>query len=144
MFGGEEKENEQGDTIEEPKTTGLSELISADKLVSKYRELTIHGPKPDDATQLQADAAQPIVRLLDRIIGMYKPLVEHSYRRSLDQNRLHAAKALVPKQEVIDRLQRYEASLERSFDRTLSQLERLQRVRRGQPVLPALKVDVSH
>ena len=51
---------------------------------------------------------------------MYKPLVEHSYRRSLDQNRLHAAKALVPKQEVIDRLQRYEASLERSFDRTLS------------------------
>lgn len=77
------------------------------------------------------------------MIGMYKPLVKSSYKRSDDQNRLHAAKAPVPKQEVVDRFQRYEASLERSFDRTLSQLERLQRLRLGQPVLPALKVDVS-
>ncbi len=45
------------------------------------------------------------------------------------------------RQEVVDRLQRYEGSLERSFDRTLSQLERLQRLRLGQPVLPALKKD---
>ncbi len=40
----------------------------------------------------------------------------------------------------LDRLLRYEASLERSFDRTLSQLERLQRMRLGQPVLPKLEV----
>jgi hypothetical protein len=50
---------------------------------------------------------------------------------------------VVPRQEVADRLQRYEASLERSFDRTLSQLERLQRLRLGLSVPPALKVDVS-
>jgi hypothetical protein len=46
----------------------------------------------------------------------------------------------VPDAPVLDRLLRYEASLERSFDRTLSQLERLQRMRLGQPVLPKLEV----
>ncbi len=46
----------------------------------------------------------------------------------------------VPDGPGLDRLLRYEASLERSFDRTLSQLERLQRMRLGQPVLPKLEV----
>lgn len=48
----------------------------------------------------------------------------------------------VPSQEVSDRLLRYEAHLSREFDRTLSQLERLQRMRLGQPVLP--KIEVRH
>jgi hypothetical protein len=38
---------------------------------------------------------------------------------------------------------RYEASIERSFDRTLTQLERIQRMRLGQPVAPPIKVDIS-
>jgi len=43
----------------------------------------------------------------------------------------------------LDRLLRYEASLERTFDRTLNQLERLQRMRLGQPVPPPVKVELS-
>lgn len=46
----------------------------------------------------------------------------------------------IPDSLELDRLLRYEASLERAFDRTLSQLERLQRMRLGQPVLPKLEV----
>jgi len=46
----------------------------------------------------------------------------------------------VPDAPASDRLLRYEASLERSFDRTLSQLERLRRMRLGQPVLPTVEV----
>ncbi len=46
----------------------------------------------------------------------------------------------VPDDQGLDRLLRYEASLDRSFDRTLSQLERLQRMRLGQPVVPKLEV----
>jgi hypothetical protein len=52
----------------------------------------------------------------------------------------NVAGARVPSQEVSDRLLRYEAHLSREFDRTLSQLERLQRIRSGQPVLPKLEV----
>ena len=40
----------------------------------------------------------------------------------------------VPEAPRLDRLLRYEASLERAFDRTLNQLERLQRIRLGLPV----------
>jgi hypothetical protein len=47
--------------------------------------------------------------------------------------------SLVPEASRLDHLLRYETSLERSFDRTLSQLERLQRIRLGQPVLPKLE-----
>lgn len=42
-----------------------------------------------------------------------------------------------------DRLLRYEAGIERAFDRTLRQLERLQRMRLGQPVPPPIDVSVS-
>jgi len=49
----------------------------------------------------------------------------------------------VPGSPELDRLLRYEASLERSFDRTLSQLERLQRLRLGQPGPPSINLNVS-
>ncbi len=52
----------------------------------------------------------------------------------------NVAGARVPSQEVSDRLLRYEAHLSREFDKTLAQLERLQRMRLGQPVLPKLEV----
>jgi hypothetical protein len=46
----------------------------------------------------------------------------------------------LPDGPELDSLLRCQASLERSIDRTLSQLERLQRMRLGQPVLPKLEV----
>jgi hypothetical protein len=49
----------------------------------------------------------------------------------------------IPDAPGLDRLLRYEASLERAFDRTLTQLERLQRMRRGQSVPPPIKVDID-
>jgi hypothetical protein len=42
-----------------------------------------------------------------------------------------------------DQLVRYEISLDRSIDRTLTQIERFQRIRLGQPVLPAIKITVN-
>jgi hypothetical protein len=44
---------------------------------------------------------------------------------------------------ILDRFPRYEATIERSFDRTLTQLERIQRMRRGEPVAPPIKLDIS-
>lgn len=45
--------------------------------------------------------------------------------------------------DILNRFPRYEASIDRALDRTLSQLERYQRIRLGQPVAPLIKVDVS-
>jgi hypothetical protein len=49
----------------------------------------------------------------------------------------------VPDSRGLDRLLRYESSLERTFDRTLAQLERAQRIRKGQPLPPQLDVKIS-
>jgi hypothetical protein len=54
------------------------------------------------------------------------------------RTQLETLRHSIPDASGLDRPLRYEASLERSFDRTLSQLERLQRMRRGQPVLAQL------
>ena len=49
----------------------------------------------------------------------------------------------VPGAPQLDRLLRYETTLEKAFDRTLNQLERLQRIRKGQTLPPTLNVNVS-
>jgi hypothetical protein len=60
-----------------------------------------------------------------------------------DRTKLEMLRQNVPDSPGLDRLLRYEASLERAFERTLSQLERLQRIRLGQPVPPPIKVQLS-
>ncbi len=49
----------------------------------------------------------------------------------------------IPDTPQLDHLVRYETNLERAFDRTLSELERLQRIRKGQPVSPTLNVNLQ-
>lgn len=50
---------------------------------------------------------------------------------------------MIPSDSHSDRLLRYEASLERAFDRTLNQLERLQRRRKGEVVPAPISANVS-
>src|SRR5271169_5261962 len=64
-------------------------------------------------------------------------------RLSEERERIEILSSCVPEASRLDRLLRYAASLERSFERALNQLERLQRNRLGKPVLPTLNVSVS-
>jgi hypothetical protein len=49
----------------------------------------------------------------------------------------------VPEAHRLDRILKYSTGIDREFDRTLSQLLRLQQIRKGQPVPPTLHVNVS-
>jgi hypothetical protein len=60
-----------------------------------------------------------------------------------DQMRLRSLCRSIPESPKLDQFLRYSASLERTFDRTLNQLERAQRLRLGQPVAPQIDVNVS-
>jgi hypothetical protein len=64
-------------------------------------------------------------------------------RRLKEYQKVEGMRRLVPESRALERLLRYEVTLERSFDRTLSQLERLQRLRLGQPVPPRIDVNLS-
>ena len=59
------------------------------------------------------------------------------------KSELEALRQNVPDVSQLDRLLRYETSLERSIDRTLNQLERAQRMRLGQPAPPRIDVNIS-
>jgi hypothetical protein len=128
-------------TIELAAYSGKEGHVPLTTLASRYREVAGTGKDPQSATDVPRDAAESIVRMLTEDIERFESILRDWGQRGDDRNRLEEIRRLVPWE---DRLQRYEGSLERSFDRTLSQLERLQRLRLGQPVLPALKVDVSH
>jgi hypothetical protein len=54
-----------------------------------------------------------------------------------------ASAAMIPDLETPDRIARYEAHLSREIDRLLNRLERLQRMRRGQPLPPQLDVGIA-
>jgi len=56
---------------------------------------------------------------------------------------LESLRRNVPEAPQLDRLLRYETTISREIERTLNQLERLQRTRLGQPVPPRIDVSLS-
>ena len=93
-------------------------------------------PSPSECRQIVMDKIDKEIRRIKR---------DQKARSSVQAARtqLEIVSRNVPDGPGLDRLLRYETSLDRSFDRTLSQLERLQRVWLGQPVLPKLEVHHS-
>jgi hypothetical protein len=59
------------------------------------------------------------------------------------RTQVEALRHSIPDAPGLDRILRYEAHLDRAWDRTLSQLERQQRIRLGQSVLPPIKIDIA-
>ncbi len=94
---------------------------------------------PLTATEAREEAIQSVGREISRLRRLKKHV------ESVESSRLAytAQSLLVPRVDVLGRLLRYEAHLSREFDRTLTQLERLQRMRKGQPVPPPLKLELS-
>jgi len=62
-----------------------------------------------------------------------------------NQLRLQVIRKLgnIPSREELDRLLRYEGAIERQFYKALHQLERIQRLRAGDPVPAPVDVDVN-
>jgi hypothetical protein len=105
----------------------LSKLLTSAELRKEKSE------NPPEVKQFLVEA------ISDEIIRLVKLQDSAAAAEALRRDH-NLATARIPSQEVSDRLIRYEAHLSREFDRTLAQLERLQRMRLGQPVLPKLEV----
>lgn len=63
--------------------------------------------------------------------------------REEHETRAQEAAAFLPEPAVAEKIMRYESNLERQLYRAMSQLERVQRLRKGEPVPPPLAVQVS-
>jgi len=80
---------------------------------------------------------------IDREIERLKQIRERHAAIESRRRKVEILRQRVPDGPQLERLLRYEASLERAFDRTLAQLERTQRIRLGHPVPPRLEVSVT-
>jgi DNA repair ATPase RecN len=93
----------------------------------------------DSIEQFESDFLAALIKEIDRL-NQYKKA-----KASIESHKmiLESIRQNVPDAPEADRLLRYEANLDRAIDRTLTQLERLQRMRMGQPLMPPIKVDLS-
>jgi hypothetical protein len=99
------------------------------------KEAQPNGPK--------SEASQIMVEELTERIEFLEPIALTEKDRGIKFDRFRADKSLVPGEKDCERIIRYEAHLDRTLDRALTQLERLQRLRLGQPVFPSIKVDLT-
>jgi hypothetical protein len=84
-------------------------------------------------------------RVLEEIEEEIARLMEYQEKQKSAMSKRFAlarVRLRVPQSPDLDRLLKYETSLDRSFARNLDQLERWQRMRLGQPVPPPLHVNV--
>lgn len=84
-----------------------------------------------------------ILRYIDAEIGRLKLYQKVHVMIESHKIELERVRFRVPDGPALDRLLRYEASLEKALDRALNQLDRLQRRRLGQLVPPPIEVRVS-
>jgi len=68
---------------------------------------------------------------------------ERNEKKALEARQTDRHERLLLKGELVDKLAKYETTVERSLFRTLHELQRLQAARAGGPVLPPVAVDVE-
>lgn len=113
-----------------------------------YRRLELTASTPEDI-RIQRGYLSPqeckkeLLELLDEEILSVMHLREERQAIETRRMELKSLRENVPTSPGLDQLLRYSTALDRQFDRTLSQLERAQRLRRGQPVAPRIDVNVS-
>ena len=64
-------------------------------------------------------------------------------RERAEEQASHDA-AHLPDAETLEKIMRYETTLERQLYRAMNQLERLQRMRRGEPIPSPVLMEVGH
>jgi hypothetical protein len=110
------------------------DLQPSGPIAETYRKLTQNRKETSqgDSSKVYSDmASKLVIDSLTSQIEEFEPILKRWVNRKQKVRELGMIAALVPPQQIGDRLQRYEAALERNFDRTLNQIERLQRMRLG-------------
>jgi hypothetical protein len=112
------------------------------RMYQLYSKLATDTPKENESPNSDDELNKEMIGIFDQQIKRLEFL--EAVQRAIDEQGwlYQTAAALVPPQDVMERLIRDEAHLSREFDRTLVQLERHQRIRLGQPVPPSVRLEL--
>jgi hypothetical protein len=97
--------------------------------------------KPDEA--LKAERREVVLKFIDGELAWCEQKLTAVEEREKYEAQAHQEASFLPGRPALDRILRYEASLERQLYRAMNQLERLQRLRKGDNVPPPITMDVS-
>jgi hypothetical protein len=86
---------------------------------------------------------QAVLGRIEGRLNLYQMLTEERQEREEKEEAARQAAEVLPSPAVLDKILRYEATVERQLYRAMNQLERLQRRRLGEEVPPPLTMDVS-
>jgi hypothetical protein len=108
--------------------------------LEELRAYRLANPERLKASALRAKHRQMVREFLDEESDFLAEQMELCAGREETAEEARQAAAVLPSAEVLDKIMRYETKLERQLHRAMSQLERLQRRRRGEAVPPPLAV----
>ena len=100
-------------------------------------------PKDLEPAALREQNKQAAMVLLNQKLRLIQWRKAACEAREQIAEKSHQAAAVLPAVAVLDKILRYETTLERQQSRALAQLERLQRMRRGECLPAPLAVEVS-
>ena len=81
---------------------------------------------------------------IDQEIGRLQAIREvYQNKETLELEAMKASLAL-PSKEVVDKILRYETTISHQLYKAMAELERLQRLRKGEPVPPKINVEVAN
>ena len=100
-------------------------------------------PNGLDANALRSYRKEQVLAFLDEKLSTIAWNKAQCAERDKKQEAAHQAAAVLPSSGVLEKILRYETKLERQLYQAINQLERLQRMRLGQPVPPPINVQLT-
>jgi hypothetical protein len=125
----------------------IAEVAGPD--VPLMRELarlrTLLGNKPNgiEATEWKARQCRHVVEYLDQQCRKFDSVREDLAEDESEETQARLTAATLPSPEILDKILRYETTLERQLYRAMNQLERLQRRRQGEDIPAPMTMDIG-
>lgn len=111
--------------------------------LAKFRGIPEEAPERRAADGLAARPGRLVLDYLDDKLRSLAWRLRRIEEYEEKEEELRRAASVLPSAEKLDKILRYETTLDRQFYRAMNQLERLQRMRRGENVPPPLTMEVS-
>jgi len=116
---------------------------SLTKQLAELRAVQVENPDGVDEATLKAKRREQILTAIDRQLNHYDWQQREATEREEAEESAHQAAAHLPSAQTLDKILRYETTLERQLYRAMNQLERLQRRRNGENIPPPMSMDIG-
>lgn len=122
--------------------SGVKPNLMVLELEALLQELEAN-PDGVDAAALRERNKAGALAFLDEYISRFQTQKARTLERDWHEEEARQAAAVLPSAKTLDKILRYETKLERQISRAMAQLERIQRMRRGEAIPAPLSVDLS-